>query len=730
MTRSLHRWLGVPLALLLALVALSGAALAAFPLLESWAAPSLAGLTAADLLTTLARAHPGLVEVAVSAGGQVTAWFPEADQITSALVDPASGAVLAPATPSAALIWLENLHRSLFLNDPGRLAVAGAALAMLGLAVSGIVLLARRAGGWGALLRPMRGSGIGRWHSELARLAALGLALSALTGLWLTAASFDLLPVSDSAVFPATVSGRLGATFDQMPALTMLPASALRDLVLPRAADAQDVLTLTTSSGQGYIDQGSGALLSWAGANWADRITALMLLLHTGRGAALLGALLGLAALAVPALAATGLMQTLRRGRRTPRSVRPALAETIILVGSESGSTWGFAETLRAALAAQGDAACVLPLSDFAPQHWTRASRCLILTATYGAGTAPASASGFLDRLSALPAPPNARLAILGFGDRSFPDYCAYADQIATAAAAKGWPALLPPATVNQQSAQDFARWGQDLSAATGLALRLEHQAEALPATDLVLHSRRDYGHTLQVPTAILRFALPRRSLWQRLTGRGFPAFQPGDLLGVLPEGSAVPRFYSLASGSEDGFVEICVRKHPGGLCSGQLIALEPGQSLRGFIRVNPGFHPARDDTPLILIGAGTGVGPLAGFIRANRRRRPIRLFFGMRHADADFLYAPDLAAWQAQGRLSRLHLAFSRGPRPHYVQDALRAEAEALRQLIAQGARIMVCGGRDMANGVRAALTEVLAPTGLSPQHLLAEGRYAEDVY
>jgi sulfite reductase (NADPH) flavoprotein alpha-component len=49
---------------------------------------------------------------------------------------------------------------------------------------------------------------------------------------------------------------------------------------------------------------------------------------------------------------------------------------------------------------------------------------------------------------------------------------------------------------------------------------------------------------------AILRFALPKASLWQRLTGQGLARFEAGDLLGILPEGSAVPRFYSLASGS------------------------------------------------------------------------------------------------------------------------------------------------------------------------------------
>jgi sulfite reductase (NADPH) flavoprotein alpha-component len=101
-----------------------------------------------------------------------------------------------------------------------------------------------------------------------------------------------------------------------------------------------------------------------------------------------------------------------------------------------------------------------------------------------------------------------------------------------------------------------------------------------------------------------------------------------------------------------------------------------------------------------------------------------------MRHPDSDFLYGEDLPGWQAEGRLARVVTAVSRGARPHYVQDALRAEAAEVARLVRDGARVMVCGGRDMAAGVSEALADILAPTGLTPATLKAEGRYVEDVY
>jgi sulfite reductase (NADPH) flavoprotein alpha-component len=182
-------------------------------------------------------------------------------------------------------------------------------------------------------------------------------------------------------------------------------------------------------------------------------------------------------------------------------------------------------------------------MSAFDPDRYARAERIIVLAATYGEGDAPASAKGFLARLARLDRASDAPLAVLGFGDRSFPAFCAYARTVAETAQARGWTLLLPFDTVDRQSPQEFARWGRALGDALGIELELTHQP-VLPATEtLTLNSRRDYGADVQAPTAILRFALPRASHWQRLTGRGFASFRAGDLLGILPEGSLVARF-------------------------------------------------------------------------------------------------------------------------------------------------------------------------------------------
>jgi sulfite reductase (NADPH) flavoprotein alpha-component len=507
----------------------------------------------------------------------------------------------------------------------------------------------------------------------------------------------------------------------------------LRALSFPAPDDPQGTFTLRTDRGMGHVDQGAGTLLEWQDLGFGQRASETIYMLHTGQGAALLGLLLGVMALGVPALAVTGMLVWLpgwRNRAKLTGNTPAAQAQTVVLVGSEGGSTWGFAATLARSLRDAGQSVHVSPMAAFEPARYRQVQRFLILTSTYGEGNAPASAKGFLDQLQALQAVPVAPLAVLGFGDRSFPAFCSFARAVDNMVRAKGWPTLLAFDTIDRESPQDFARWGQTLGQALGIELELAHQP-ALPAIEmLTLLERRDYGTAVQVPMSILRFALPEASVWQRLTGQRFTRFEPGDLLGIVPDGSMIPRLYSLASGSRDGFIEIVVRQHVGGLASGQLTNLEPGQTVRGFLRRHSAFHAGRNREPLILIGAGTGVGPLAGFIRNNVPHRPIHLFFGLRHPDSDFLYRNELASWQVDGKLAHLSIAVSRAGPPQYVQDALRQQAPQVAAAIRQGAKIMVCGGRDMARGVADALADILKPAGLTPAMLKAGGRYVEDIY
>lgn len=735
MIRFLHRWPGLLAFILISVLTLSGAALSIFPAAQSFATPSVnAELKIGELASRIQFVYPGVEQIQQAPSGRITAhWFAEG-ATGSAIIDPNSGQGIASADPNEIERWLTNFHRSMLLGDGGRIAMAMGALAMLVIALSGIALLARRAGGWRHIFAPLKGSPTGRLHVEIARISVLGLVFSSITAVWMAAVTFDLITIeTDQPVFLAAVSGRGDVALEDIELLSQVPVSEFRELSFPYPGDTNDVYTLSTDTGTGYLDQGNGVLLGWTNLTTWERFSETMYMLHTGQGAAVLGLVIGVMALGVPLMGVTGVLLWAIGRRNGPRirnkkSVRQA--ETILLVGSEGGRTWDFAATLHKALTEAGVSVHSDSMSTFRPADYAKAQTLIILAATYGDGDAPASATGFLDRFEKRPSMPDVKLAVLGFGDRNFPSYCGFAKTISATAKKKSWQELVAFDTVDRQSRLEFDRWALTIGTAMGINLGLSHQPVQPKSQPLTLLSRRDYGAEVQASTAILRFSRPKVSIWHRLLIRGHDRFQAGDLLGVLPEGSDLPRFYSLASGHSDGFVEVVVRMLPDGLCSGQLMALQPGDTISAFFRPNPDFQMDRKGQSLILIGAGSGIAPFAGFVRGNVEQRPIHLFFGLRHPDSDFLYCEDLSDWQETGYVRRIVTAVSREAKPRYVQDALRAEASHVARLIRDGAQIMVCGGRDMAAEVSDALTDILAPLGLTPMALKAEGRYVEDVY
>ncbi|PSF04695.1 nitric oxide synthase [Marinobacter fuscus] len=739
MLRKLHGLPGLLVALLLVVLAVSGSILSVVPALDRARAvvPATDEIHVAELAGRVVAHYPGAEQIVRDLSGQVVVYFSEDGQAGADRIDPRTGASLGPYQPSPFWGWVKNLHRSFLLASPGRF-MAGMLAAMMGfLCVSGVLLLVRRNGGWKALMQPMAGTGSQRIHAVLARLACLGLLLSAVTGALLSAQRFGLLPeASDSApAFPAEVSGGQPVAVSQLKALAQVDLNELRELVFPYPDDPQDVYSLTTAQGMGFVDQSSGELLQFQPHAIGGVVQHWILRLHTGEGLWWLALLLGVSALSVPVLSVTGArIWWHRRSSATPcDSANIPDADMVVLVGSESGTTWGFARALQRSLSQAGFRVHCADMNALATDY-PKASTLLLLTSTYGDGEAPASAGRFLERLQAFQPSSPLDYAVLGFGDRQFTHFCRYALRVDEALSSKGLNPMLPPELIDRCSVEKFCDWGRQLGARLGVDLALHHDPVPPATFELELVERVDYGCAVQAPTSILRFRMAGAELrlpWLRSSGpRRLPAFEAGDLLGVLPPGAEAPRFYSLASSRSEGVFEICVRKQPGGLCSGFLHSLKPGDTVAAFVRPNPGFRPAADTRPVILIGAGAGIGPLTGFIRKNKARNPMYLYWGGRSPTSDFLYQPELGDYLEDHRLTGLSTAFSRADGGSYVQDKLRQDQKALRQLVETGAQILVCGGREMANGVRQVFDDLLAPLRLNVDVLQQQGRYLEDVF
>jgi sulfite reductase (NADPH) flavoprotein alpha-component len=162
------------------------------------------------------------------------------------------------------------------------------------------------------------------------------------------------------------------------------------------------------------------------------------------------------------------------------------------------------------------------------------------------------------------------------------------------------------------------------------------------------------------------------------------------------------------------------------------------------FIDSNKKFHlPEDPNTPIIMIGPGTGVAPFRAFLQEREAlEQPGKnwLFFGDRNFRTDFLYQREWLQWRKAGLLSRLDVAFSRdGDEKVYVQQRLRERGADVWQWLNEGAVIYICGDANaMAPDVHEALLDIIAEHGQqsrdsAARYLLELGqqkRYQRDVY
>ncbi|GLI04288.1 sulfite reductase [NADPH] flavoprotein alpha-component [Paenibacillus tyrfis] len=215
------------------------------------------------------------------------------------------------------------------------------------------------------------------------------------------------------------------------------------------------------------------------------------------------------------------------------------------------------------------------------------------------------------------------------------------------------------------------------------------------------------------------------------------------------------PRLYSISSSPKayPDEVHLTVRKvqyeahgrERYGVCSAYIADhLELGDSLPVFIQQNPNFKlPQNPDTPVIMIGPGTGAAPFRAFLGEREEtgaQGKTWLFFGDRHFSTDFLYQVEWQRWLKDGVLTRMDVAFSRDTDEKvYVQHRLLEHGKELYQWLEEGAAIYVCGDeKHMAHDVHAALVTIIEREGgLSSEaaaeylaRLQQDKRYQRDVY
>ena len=405
---------------------------------------------------------------------------------------------------------------------------------------------------------------------------------------------------------------------------------------------------------------------------------------------------------------------------------------TLIVVASQTGFGDELAGMTANAFTEAHHPAQVKSFADLEPADLTAACRVLFIASTTGEGDAPDSASRFVRRVMEGPTDlAGVKYGLLSLGDRTYAEFCGFGRSLDGWLKSAGAQSLFDAVEVDNGDAAAIRHWQGELSRLTG----------SVAAPDWAPPAYADWR---LVERRLLNPGSPGEGAWHL-------AFEPvdgalqwvaGDIAEVgvpSPDGGLAHREYSVASLPSDGRAEFLIRRmrRPDGapgLASGWLTdTLKIGETAPMRIRANRAFHGPDAAVPMILIGNGTGIAGLRSHLKSRAAQATTGgawLMFGERTAAHDRFHDAELQGWLASGVLTRLDRTFSRDTDDgRYVQAVIAAEAQAIRDWVARGAAVYVCGSLEgMAGGVNAALETALGAEVL--RDLAETGRYRRDVY
>ncbi len=408
----------------------------------------------------------------------------------------------------------------------------------------------------------------------------------------------------------------------------------------------------------------------------------------------------------------------------------PVLVAYASQTGHGEQIAWQTARVLHTA----GVPALLRPLGEVTADELQRVERALFIASTYGEGDPPDTAATFARRVM------NGELrlltlsyGLLAVGDRGYAHFCGFGRQLDGWLHACGAQPLFDRLELDNADESTLRSWQQHLARVAGTSDFTEWDAPRFGPWRLVSRDLLNPGSP-GGPCFLVSLQAPADAHWEA-----------GDLLQVSAPGAPDrPREYSIASLPGDGRLQLLVRqeRHADGtlgVASGWLTQdAAIGDEIQVRLRPHRTFRIAGNGArPLILIGNGTGLAGLRCHLQGRAAVRvndgaapPAWLLFGERQSAHDRYFADEIAQWLDGGVLAHADLVFSRDqPERRYVQHRLAEQHQRVREWVAQGAAVYVCGSLDgMAAGVDEVLTQVLGADEIA--RLADEGRYRRDVY
>lgn len=654
-------------------------------------------ITLGETLPALKKVYPEITELSVDYNQFVTlqAIDDDGNDINS-YIDPKTGKALGtPVKKSEFIKWITSFHRSLFLHETGRFFVGVISFCLLLISISGFVLVLKRQRGIRNFFSKIIKEYFAQYyHVLLGRLALIPIFIIALTGTYLSLERFHFF-MGEEKTKPVKTE-----LSDKDKTTSIFKSTLLSDvkkIEFPFTDDPEEYYIIELKDREIEVNQVTGAIISEKKSPITTQFAALSLDLHTGRINGIWAVILAIACINILFFIYSGFAITLkRRSSRIKNKFKAEESTFILLVGSENGSSFRFANAILKQLINHGHKAYITELNRFAV--YPKAEHIIVFSSTHGLGDAPSNGNKFKALLEKQNQEQKINFSVVGFGSKSYPDFCGFAIEIDKLLATQSWAErYLELQTVNDKSAAEFVSWLKLWSAKTGIPL----------ATTPSLYNHVPKGLQKLMVLDKTPISDTEHTFILTLRAHSRVKFASGDLLAIYPANDSRERLYSI--GNHSGNIQLVVKLHPNGLGSGYLNNLEPGNTIKAKILKNSAFHLPKKAQEIALISNGTGIAPFLGMIEQNKSKKEIHLYSGFRMITPTLLAYKKFAGIMIQKEhLEHFHVALSREAEHIYVMDLIKNDASFFINLLKNGGVIMICGSLAMQKDVEAILNEL----------------------
>lgn len=732
MTLSIWRYAHLALAILsflfLTMASITGVILAIDPVVEKtqpYKADHFNQLSLAEIIPVLQEKYAEIIELNVDHNQFVTLeGFDEDGNDFKQYINPTTGEKLGePIKKSEFIEWVTSLHRSLFLHETGRFIVGVMSFLLFLIAFSGTILIIKRQQGIRHFFAKINKDFFAQYfHVVAGRLLLIPILIISLTGTYLFMLRFEMITNPKAEVAEITSSADENTKKIDSKDFAIFKETKLADIQKIEfpfdPEDPNEFYKLKLDDREITINQINGKVENETLYSTAQVFEKLSLDLHTGRTNMVWAIILGIASLHILFFIYSGFVITFKRTRTKigKNKFTANEAEIILLVGSENGSTLGFANKIQEQILANGQKSYMAQMNQY--EVYPNAKQLIIFTSTYGIGDAPTNAKNFEHLIKKFPQQQEIKFSVVGFGSRAYTEFCGYAIKVDQWLNDQKWATrLIDLKTINDKSPEEFANWVTSFKKITNIPLA------TIPA--MYVGKAPKLKNVKVISTTKITEEDATFSVLLDVKEK----FKSGDLLAIYPENNHKERLYSV--GKVDNKLQLIVKLHEFGLGSQYLYHLTRNSTIKARIVKNKAFRFPKA-SKVVMIANGTGIAPFLGMINENKNNVETHLYTGFRHLNPTTKGYQDFAKKQIEkNHLTSYHNAFSREENKQYVMDLVHRDAKFFAETLQNKGIIMVCGALAMQHDVEKVLEEICQEhLNKSFEEFKANGQFLTDCY